>query len=226
MSAVRRPVIGIAGHRHLVPRPFGDLPVHGAAAPYAAAVAACGGRPVVLPPGSGLDLLDIVDGVVLTGGDDLGTDPARDAEETALVHATVAAGIPLLGVCRGLQVLAVALGGRLVDVADHLHPGTGHAVTTQPGSLVHRLLGATATTSALHRQAVADPGPHGRATAWAMDGTVEAVEPCDPAIPALGVQWHPELFWNDGLRDPTGPAVFAWLVRIAGNGSTGTGPPS
>lgn len=224
MSVVRRPVIGIAGHRQLVPRPFGDLPVHGAAAAYAAAVTACGGRPVVVPPGAGTDLLDVVDGMVLTGGDDLGVDPDRDAEEAALVHAAGAAGVPLLGVCRGLQVLAVALGGRLGDVPGHVHPARGHVVTTRPGSVVHGLLGAAVTTSALHQQAVVDPGPDARATAWAMDGTIEAVEPADPAVPALGVQWHPELFWNDGPHDATGPTVFTWLVRFAGNGSTAERP--
>lgn len=222
MSAVRRPVIGIAGHRQLVARPFGDLPVHGAAAAYAAAVTACGGRPVVVPPGAGADLLDILDGVVLTGGDDIGADPVRDTDETALVRAAATARVPLLGACRGLQVMAVALGGGLRDVAGHRHPATGHAVTTQPGSVVHGLVGAATTTTALHRQAVADPGPHWRATAWAMDGTVEAIEPTDPAIPALGVQWHPELFWNDAPHDATGPAVFTWLTRLAENGSTRT----
>ena len=226
MSAVRRPVIGIAGHRQLVPRPFGDLPVHGAAAAYAVAVTACGGRPVVLPPGVTTDLLDVVDGVVLTGGDDLGADPSRDADEDALVHAAVAAGVPLLGVCRGLQVLAVALGGRVGDAPGHVHPAAGHVVTTQRGSTAHELLGAAATTSALHRQAVTDPGPHARATAWAMDGTVEAIEPTDSAVPALGVQWHPELFWNDAPHDATGPALFAWLVALAGKGSTRSRPPA
>lgn len=220
MSAVRRPVIGIAGHHQLVPRPFGDLPVHGAAAAYAAAVAACGGRPVVVPPGAGPGLLDVLDGVVLTGGDDVGTDSARDADETALVRVAVAARVPLLGACRGLQVMAVALGGDLHEAAGHCEPATGHSVTTRPGSVVHGLVGAAATTTALHRQAVADPGPSWRATAWAMDGTVEAIEPTDPAIPALGVQWHPELFWNDAPHDPTGPVVFAWLARLAQNGST------
>lgn len=213
-------MIGIAGHRQLVPRPFGDLPVHGAAAAYAAAVAATGGRPVVLSPGTAIDLLDVVDAVVLTGGDDVGADPARDADETALVRAAVAAGVPLLGACRGMQVMAVALGGTLRDATAHLQPASGHVVTPRPASVAHGLLGAAATTTALHRQAVADPGPHWRATAWAMDGTVEAIEPTDPAVPALGVQWHPELFWNDGPHDATGPAVFGWLVRLAENGST------
>lgn len=213
-------MIGIAGHHQLVPRPFGDLPVHGAAAAYATAVAASGGRPVVVPPGAGRDLLGVLDGVVLTGGDDLGADPRRDADEIALVRAAVRTGVPVLGACRGLQVLAVALGGTLRGGLDHVHPGTGHDVTTRPGSAVRRMLGWRARTSALHRQAVADPGPHWVATAWAEDGVIEAIEPADPAVRALGVQWHPELFWNAAPHDTTGPAVFAWLTRTAENGST------
>lgn len=212
-----RPVIGIAGHHQLVRRPFGDLPVHGAPAAYAAAIIACGGRPVVLPPGGGPDLLDLLDAVVLTGGDDLGADPARDADELALARAALAAGVPVLGVCRGLQVLAVSFGGMLRGDLDHVHPSTGHVVTTQPGSVARALIGASATTSALHQQAVAEPGPHWLPTAWADDGVIEAIEPVAAGVPALGVQWHPELHWNDAPHDRTGPAVFAWLVREAGN---------
>ncbi|HWJ11383.1 MAG TPA: gamma-glutamyl-gamma-aminobutyrate hydrolase family protein [Nocardioides sp.] len=220
MSAVRRPVIGVAGHRQLVPRPFGELPVDGAAAAYPAAIAATGGRPVVVPSGVGTDLLDVLDAVVLTGGDDLGVDPHRDADEIALARAAIRAGVPVLGACRGLQVLTVALGGTLRGGLDHVHPATGHDVTTRPGSVVHRVLGARARTSALHRQAVADPGPHWVPTAWAEDGVVEAIEPADPAVRALGVQWHPELSWSDATHDRTGPAVFAWLAGVAGKGST------
>lgn len=214
------PVIGIAGYDLLVRRPFGDLPAHGAPARYDDAVAATGGRPVVVPPGTGTRLLDVLDAVVLTGGDDLGVDPGRDAGEIALARAALGADVPVLGVCRGLQVLAAALGGTLRGGLDHVDPVHGHDVTTRPGSVVRRLLGDRATTSALHRQAVADPGPRWTPTAWAEDGTIEAIEPRDPGVRALGVQWHPELFWNDAPHDRTGPAVFAWLARVAENGST------
>lgn len=220
MIVARGPVIGIAGHLQLLARPFGDLPVHGAAARYADAVTASGGRPVILPPGSGTTLLELLDGVVLTGGDDLGMDPGRDADEIALARAALAARLPVLGVCRGLQVLAVTLGGTLRGDLDHVHPEIGHRVTTRPGSVVRELVGATATTSALHRQAVSDPGPHWRPTAWADDGVIEAIELGDPAVPALGVQWHPELTWNGEPHDVTGPAIFGWLVRTAGGRST------
>ncbi|KRB80250.1 hypothetical protein ASE01_01800 [Nocardioides sp. Root190] len=236
MSADPRPVIGIAGHGYDVARDFGSLPVHGTPRSYVDAVAASGGRPVVLPPGAAPDLLDLVDGIVLTGGGDVdparyggdatdvagarGVVPQRDADEIALVHAALAAGVPLLGVCRGLQVLAVAAGGRLRGDIGHVHPADGHPVTTAPGSLVRRLLGPEPTTSALHRQAVVDPGAEWVATAWAADGVVEAIEPRDAGRVALGVQWHPELAWNTWPHDPTGPAIFTWLAQMAENRST------
>lgn len=232
-AAGRRPVIAVAGHGYDVPRDFGTLAVHGTPRWYADAVLASGGRPVILPPGAGPDLLEVVDGIVLTGGGDVeparyGGDPAgardvvpqRDADEVALVRAALAAGVPLLGVCRGLQVLAVAAGGRLHGGVGHVHPGDGHPVSTAPGSLVRDLLGPRPRTSALHQQAVLDPGTGWVATAWAADGVVEAVEPADGNRDVLGVQWHPELAWNSWPHDLTGPAIFGWLVARAANHST------
>lgn len=223
----RGPVIGIVGHRYVVPRPFGELPVTGATPLYVEGVLSAGGRPVILPPRAALDLLDVVDALVLTGGGDVdpgrsgasGTaydvDVERDADEIALVRAAAGLRLPVLGVCRGLQILAVALGGRLDGGLEHLRPHDGHVVRTAPGSLVRHLLGERVHTSALHRQGVADPGPCWRPTAWAEDGTVEAVEPVQADWPALGVQWHPELSWHEQMVDGTGPALFGWLVARA-----------
>ncbi|WP_182379084.1 gamma-glutamyl-gamma-aminobutyrate hydrolase family protein [Nocardioides sp. WS12] len=235
----KRPLIGIAGHGYDVPRPFGTLPVHGAPRTYATAVRASGGLPVIVPPGAGVELLDVLDGLVLTGGGDIDparyggrpgsaidVDPARDDDEIELVRAAAAAGVPVLGACRGLQVLVVAFGGTLRTDVDHQHPAAGHAVTTAPGSIVGTLIGAAATTSALHHQAVEDPGPTWVPTAWAGDGVIEAVEPRIPGWPVLGVQWHPEMSWNEWPHDPTGPAIFGWLVATAEKRSTRTPVPS
>ncbi|GAA1935136.1 gamma-glutamyl-gamma-aminobutyrate hydrolase family protein [Nocardioides marmoribigeumensis] len=209
-----RPVVGIVGYHHEVPRPFGTLPVSGAPTSYAEAVRAAGGLPVLLPLEDALALLGIVDAVVLTGGADVGADPARDRAELHVARAVVGADLPTLGVCRGLQVLAVAHGGTLRGVPGHLLPEEGHRVRTAPGSLVRRLLGAPVRTSALHQQAVDEPGPCWHATAWTGDDTVEALEPTDPSWPVLGVQWHPELV-RQPFRDGTGPAIFGWLVSGA-----------
>lgn len=227
-----RPVIGIVGHGYAVPKPFGELPVTGTPRAYVDAVTYVGARPVILPPRAGLDLLHLVDGLVLTGGGDV--DPARygapgtatevaafdvdgerDDAEIALVRAARAARIPLLGVCRGLQVLTVAFGGTLVGGLDHIHPRDGHDVRTGPGSQIRDLVGDRVRTSALHQQAVGDPGAYWRPTAWAEDGTVEAIEPVDPGWPVLGVQWHPELSWLPDFPDGTGTALFGWLAEAA-----------
>lgn len=225
------PVVGIVGHSYEVPKFFGNLPVSGTPGSYVDRVAAAGGRPVVLPGRQATGLLDVVDALVLTGGGDV--DPAlyggspeggidvdrnRDEDEIALVHAAQQAGVPLLGVCRGLQVLVVAHGGTLTgDLGmSHVLPEVGHPVTTQPGSLTRRVLGERPQVSSLHHQSVADPGPHWRPTAWADDGVVEAAEWVGPEPwPVLAVQWHPE-------RDHTGPALFGWLVTEAATYRHGT----
>lgn len=232
-------MIGIAGHGYDVPRPFGTLPVYGAPQSYATAIRASGGLPVVVPPGAGIDLLGVLDALVLTGGGDIDparyggvpgaardVDAGRDEEEIDLVRAAAVAEVPVLGVCRGLQVLVVAFGGTLHTDVDHDHPAAGHAVTTAPGSIVGTLIGAASTTSALHHQAVEDPGPTWVPTAWAGDGVIEAIEPRHPGWPVLGVQWHPELTWNEWPHDPTGPAIFGWLVAAAEKRSTRSPVPS
>jgi putative glutamine amidotransferase len=233
------PVIGVVGHGYVVPRPFGELPVTGTPTCYLDGLRSVGARSVLLPDAGAADLLDLVDGLVLTGGGDVDprryggdsepavdVDPARDDNEVALVRAAADAGIPLLGVCRGLQVLAVTFGGTLVPVVDHLRPQAGHDVTTAPGSLVRTVLGTRVHTSALHAQATADPGPCWRPTAWSHDGTVEAIEWATGGWPVIGVQWHPELAWADPvahLDDATGPALFGWLHEAASIRAGGRG---
>lgn len=219
------PVVGIVGHGWVVTRHFGDLDLVGTPAGYVRQLSAVGARPVLLPGATAHNLLDVVDALVLTGGGDVDprlygglaavtgdVDRARDDHEIALVHAAAAAGIPLLGVCRGMQILAVAFGGVLTEDVGKTHvlPGVGHPVTTRPGSVLRSLLGERPGVTSLHHQAVADPGPSWRATAWADDGVVEAIEwTGDPAWPVLGVQWHPE------LEGATGQTLFGWLVRAA-----------
>lgn len=228
MSVDSRPVVGIVGHGYVVTRPFGELAVAGTTQAYVDAVAAVGCRPVVLPSASAAELVDVVDGLVLTGGGDVdpelyGGDPElgvdvdrrRDDHELALVQAAARAGVPVLGVCRGLHLLVVAFGGSLTGVIGHIRPHDGHDVATAPGSMLCNLVGSRSHTSALHHQALADAGPRWRATAWTDDGTVEAVEWAAGDWPALAVQWHPELAWSGEIDDPTGPAVFGWLTAAA-----------
>ncbi len=205
-----RPVVGIAGEDLVVRKHFGDQRVTAAALAVVAEVRAAGGTPVVLPPGT--DDLHALDALVLTGGVDLGMDQRRDRDELALLGAARSAGLPTLGVCRGLQLMAVATGGTLVEELGDSHvihpPGT-HPIDTVPGSVIAELV-PECRVGSLHHQAVATYDDESwRRTATAPDGIVEALEWADqPDWPALGVQWHPEL-------DATGPAVFGWLARVA-----------
>ncbi len=192
---------------------------------YTAAVRRSGGLAVLLPSddaGRAGQALDVVQGLVLTGGSDL--DPAeygspahaqtgapqsdRDAWELALARVAIDRGLPVLAVCRGMQVLNVALGGTLIQhlpetVGTDLHkPSVGtygrHDVITAPGSRLAEMLGARAEVATHHHQAVDRLGDGLLATVTAIDGIVEGVELPGPAW-QVGVQWHPEAFEGERL---------------------------
>lgn len=208
-----RPIIGITSY--VEPAAWGvwhDVPAALLPYSYVRAVEAAGGRAIVIPPDpSDAEILRVLDGLVLAGGPDL--DPARygapadprtdsprterDAGELALAGAD----LPILGVCRGMQLLAVAYGGRLhqhlPDVVGHdkHRPAPGeygsHGARFVPGSLIDRVMEGDGEVNSYHHQGVADPGRL-TVTGWADDGTIEAIE--DPSRPfLLGVQWHPEV---------------------------------
>ena len=186
---------------------------------YVTAVREAGGVAVLLPPGEDdpLAVLDAVDGIVLAGGGDIdpaeygeaahpATDeirPDRDAQELALGRAALERDIPVLGICRGMQVLTVAAGGRLEqhlpDAVGHTdHSGKDgqyprHAVRLDPDSLAGRLLGEAADVPSYHHQGVTSAGSL-RVSGWAHDDTIEAVEaPAGSSLRfCLGVLWHPE----------------------------------
>jgi putative glutamine amidotransferase len=208
-------------------------------AQYVDAVRRAGGLPVLLPPGEPrLDLwLEIVDGLILTGGGDVhpsryggaehpsiyNTDPDRDRDELELARHLVRSGLPGLCICRGLQVLNVALGGTLIA---HLPDAVGdavahrtedrkpipHAVTIGGGSRLADVLGATDIAPAsLHHQAIAELGEDLEVVARAPDGTIEAVE-VRGAPSLLAVQWHPEL---TAAEDAVQQRLFDEVVRMA-----------
>jgi putative glutamine amidotransferase len=190
---------------------------------YVDTVAAAGGCPVLLSPTVGeLDddvsarrLVGAIDALVLVGGGDIdparygqmpdpatsGVDPGRDASELALLRAALRADLPVLAICRGMQLLNVERGGTLVQ---HVPDVLGHAghqpargcfadvvVTTEPGSVVAKIMGDTVTVRCSHHQAIDRLGDGLVVTARTGDGLAEAVE-----LPAahfvVGVQWHPE----------------------------------
>lgn len=230
-----RPVVGITAYGErarwrvwdadavLVPRTYVDM------------VARAGGVPVVLPPLPDLvtEMLARVDAVVVAGGPDVdparyGADPhpltgaprlQRDAAEAGVLDVVTDRGapVPLLAVCRGMQLLNVARGGTLRqhlpdDVGHDGHaPAPGvhgvHGVRVADESLLRRVLGSPRVeVPTYHHQGIERLGAGLVATAWADDGTVEALE--DPGLPfCLGVQWHPEV--------GTDPSLFEALVRAA-----------
>jgi putative glutamine amidotransferase len=210
------------------------------------AVVIAGGIPVVLPvlhTAMAADSLDGIDGLLLSGGGDIdpaayGEDAApeveqvdalRDGFEFALVRAALERRLPVLGVCRGHQVLNVALGGRMIQHVPHLtevnHQDRArsgdliHTVQVDPDSLVAEVLGVDLVgVNTLHHQAVAEPGRDLRVVARSTDdGLIEAVEHADHHI--IGVQWHPELL----LNHPEHCRLFRWLVA-EGTRRRGPGP--
>jgi putative glutamine amidotransferase len=211
---------------------------------YVAAVQAAGGIPLLVTPHFTPEvqaaLWQRLDGLVLTGGGDVeparfgqarhpavdDVSPARDELELGLTHRAVADGMPLFAICRGMQVLNVALGGTLLQDIASERPGSlahsqkapryeaTHAVKVLgEGTRLGRVLGTLEIqVNSMHHQAIERLGEGLREVAWAPDGVIEAVEmPGDERF-VLGVQWHPEELAG---HDPAARNLFAAIVDAA-----------
>lgn len=221
-SRATHPIIGITGN-------FADgelklLPG------YFRSIEKAGGIPLVIPPkhhadASTIDLLDRIDGLLLSGGADLnpillGEDPVpalhginyeRDEFELQLIRLAYHRQVPMLGICRGIQMLAAALGGTVLQDIHTAMPDVQlikhsqdadravatHFVETTEGSLLQRLLGKRFAVNSFHHQAVGLTGDKFKATAFSSDGVIEAIESTEMKS-IVGVQWHPECFALDG----------------------------
>jgi len=216
---------------------------------YRQAVLHVGGEVRVLDATmSAADALEGVDGLLLTGGEDVeparygetalpeitDIDAKRDEFEIGLVAEARSRRLPLLAICRGVQLLNVACGGTLVqDIASQLNGGTEHLFAVPPhqsydlaheiwidkGTLLAQLMNDrlngvdTCDVNSRHHQAVKTVAPGFRVSATAPDGIVEAIE--DPSVPfCLGVQWHPENFWRTGEFRP----LFEGFLEASANG--------
>jgi len=230
-----RPLIGLTGRPRLAGQVSGfvpstaDQPVDVYVQAYARGVLEAGGLPVFLP--GFVDPAEYVghlDGVLLTGGADMdparyGADsepglgriePERDVFELGLVDVAVADDLPILGICRGIQVLNVWAGGTLHQhVPDHARWDVPtneivDEVHVEPGTVLHDLYGPTRPINSLHHQTLDRVADGWRVSARSADGVIEALE--WPGRDVVAVQWHPEML-DDRPRDP----LFRWLVERA-----------
>jgi putative glutamine amidotransferase len=224
----RRPVIGVTLDSE-APGGYSKYPWYALRQNYLDAVAAVGGLPVAVPHNAALagDYLDHIDALVVTGGA-FDVDPSlygggarhaavrlkenRTEAELALTVGALGRDMPVLGICGGQQLLAVALGGTLIqhipdtiaNALQHEQPNPrhepGHGVSIVPGTLLHRIVGvAEMRVNSAHHQAVRDVGRFAQVNATAADGVIEGVEDARHRF-CLGVQWHPEFFIDPGDR--------------------------
>jgi putative glutamine amidotransferase len=232
------PVIGISAYSEQARWGQWDLKATLLPQTYVDRVAAAGGVPVLLPPVPGVEAaVGHLDGLIISGGPDVeparyGQDPGpqtivirpdRDAAEMALFRAALDAGLPVLGICRGMQLMNVALGGTLIQhlpdvVGHHGHSpnpgamGEHKVIVAQAGCLAGIVGPGPVTVPTHHHQGVDRLADGLVATAWAEDGMVEAFEfgPGHGHPFAVAVQWHPEASGQAGL--------FRALVAAAGAG--------
>ena len=230
-SHAYRPLIGITTNHEGIDATLREV--------YYKQIVSAGGTPVLIPPVADNDVLlstlDTLDAIVLSGGGDFnplwaGEQPVpqlhninneRDLPELLLTRYAFDRQMPMLGICRGIQTLAMSLGGHveqdikptptLIKHSPTSHQSTQtHSVNITPGTLLSDIFDGEDTiyVNSFHHQAVDNPGKHMRTAATAPDGTIEAIESSEQK-PVIGVQWHPEWLADDGLP------LFRWLVNEA-----------
>ena len=235
--ATHRPLIGITGN-------YADQTLTLAEGYYRSVIEA-GGIPVVIPPYTEtdrlVDMLDRLDAIIFSGGGDInplyldqqpipqlhGVTPVRDRQELLLARLAYDRQLPMLGICKGIQVIAAALGGTLYqDTASQKPDGVtvkhsqdlarteaSHTIDIQPDTLLYNIYGTTTlAVNSFHHQSVQTPPPAMRVSALSTDGVVEAIESTEFKS-IIGVQWHPECFILNA--DRTHLPLFQWLVAEA-----------
>ena len=212
---------------------YGNWNRHAAILPsaYVSSVERAGGIPMIIPPAGDMTvLLEAIDGLIISGGPDVSPEqynqhpgpmtvefyPNQDETEIGLISEALERDLPLLGVCRGMQILSVIHGGTLYQHLDDTpgHEGHGgydgtstdHSVIVEQDSLLCSLMGESFSVNSTHHQGVSDPGSLTISAVAGHDGLIEAVERRDKKF-CLGVQWHPEQYGHDLL--------FSALVEAA-----------
>lgn len=238
------PLIGITTRPRLVQASAGELWADTVSHTYRNGVTRAGGIPILLaqvddsavPP-----LLDRLDGLLLTGGGDVdptlygsvptkdmyGIDPNRDRFEMALAREAHRRRLPVLAICRGIQILNVALGGSLIEDIPSELGSEGHAQIGEQVYIPHQnvridescglaaLVGTTELgVNSIHHQALRTVADGLHPVAWADDGVIEAIEADDPQWPLIGVQWHPEYLGEAG-DDPSHRLFSAFIANAS-----------
>ncbi len=240
------PIIGVTAQQKMAISSNGELESQVIGHTYTDSVLRAGGLPVVLPPLPEADvpaLVDRLDGIVFTGGGDIepwryGEEPhesirktntGRDEFELALAREARKRRMPVLAICRGIQIFNVAFGGTLyqdipsmIGSDDHMVKGEtvfgGHQrITAESGSLIAKAIGSSDLwVNSIHHQAIKDLAAGYRPVAWSECGIIEGIQHEDDEWPLLAVQWHPE-FLSEAGDEPSRNlfAAFVDSVRIS-----------
>ncbi len=228
-EATGKPIIGITGN-------YGEKGCELAPGYYKSVIRA-GGVPVIIPPCEDKDViintLEKIDGLILSGGGDANPlfwgeepspmlhsiNPERDLAELLTIRLAYNRQIPILGICRGIQMMAVAIDGSIHQDISHIEgvikhsqdlirERESHSVKIEEDSILHQIYGKKEIyVNSFHHQGVRDAGTHFRITATAQDGVIEAIESTEEKT-IMGVQWHPECI-------ESGAPIFKWLVEQA-----------
>ena len=237
------PLIGITTRPRLVQASGGEMWADTVSHTYRNSVARAGGLPILLAPvkdGAVPSVLDRVDGLLMTGGGDVdpdlyggtrikemyGIDPTRDRFELALAREAHRRKMPVLAICRGIQILNVALGGSLIEdipneIGSDFHSKIGpevfeafQNVSIDESCGLAALVGATSIgVNSIHHQALRQVAAGIHPVAWADDGVIEAIEADDPEWPLIGVQWHPE--YLSEVEDDPSRRIFSAFIENA-----------
>ena len=242
-TVLKKPVIGLTAHMAVQPDPRGHArDFHRLGAQYTRAVRDAGGLPLMIPTNresasNPADIIAAVDGLLISGGTDLPPhsfvddarpglrtlDPVRYDYEAELIREAWRAARPMMGICRGHQMLVEVLGGALnlnvsgtgLAALDHRQPQLprkpSHSIQTVPGSMLAQWIGESVRVNSFHRQAVDRSPKMLKVCAVSEDGLIEAVESASPFV--LGIQWHPEWLYRD---EPKFLNLFKAFVNRAG----------
>lgn len=224
---MKRPIIGITGNTSAFKTDdFEAFKINYSSTGFSTAISMAGGTPIILPINEAAfakEYIQLIDGLLLTGGQDVTpllygeeprkvigpTSPERDNCEVALIKEAIRQKKPILGICRGLQLINVVLGGSLLqDLSEDESITIQHVQRSQPEFSTHSIKVKSGThladiiknnsyVNSVHHQAIKDLGKGLTVSAWSPDNVIEAIEVVDDTQSIIGIQWHPELTFLD-----------------------------